>query len=204
MHPLFSQDPQALQIISYYDKLELCNPLGTHVKKHKLGILLFTLGNIDPKFRSSLRIIHLAIAATVPVIERHSIDLIMKPYLQNLHTLATGGIVVNVKGIEQTFRGALFAFLVDNLASHALGGFKESFSFSFRICQACLVTNDAFRSCSRSDDCFQRTDLRHQQHCLEITGPIRDHYSKVYGINRRSILMDVPYFSLLEEAFHMT
>ena len=27
----FSQDPHALQIIAYYDEVELCNPLGTHV-----------------------------------------------------------------------------------------------------------------------------------------------------------------------------
>ncbi len=70
-HPLFSSDPFALQIIAFYDELELCNPLGTHVKKHKLGILLFTLGNIHPKFRSCLRAISLVLAATAPVIARH-------------------------------------------------------------------------------------------------------------------------------------
>ena len=36
-HPIFSNDPLALQLILFYDELELCNPLGTHVKKHKLG-----------------------------------------------------------------------------------------------------------------------------------------------------------------------
>ena len=38
-HPLFSQDPCALQIVTYYDEVELCNSLGSHVKKHKLGIV---------------------------------------------------------------------------------------------------------------------------------------------------------------------
>jgi len=42
-HPLFSQDPHALQIIAYYDEVKLCNPLGTHVKQHKLGIVFYTL-----------------------------------------------------------------------------------------------------------------------------------------------------------------
>ena len=32
-HPLFSCDPYALQIIAYFDELEVCNPLGSHVKK---------------------------------------------------------------------------------------------------------------------------------------------------------------------------
>lgn len=36
-HPLFSQDPHALQIILYYDDVEFCNPLGAYRKKHKLG-----------------------------------------------------------------------------------------------------------------------------------------------------------------------
>ena len=38
MHPLFSADPVALQIILYYDELELCNPLGSRRKKHKIGM----------------------------------------------------------------------------------------------------------------------------------------------------------------------
>ena len=31
-HPIFSNDPLALQLVLFYDELELCNPLGTHVK----------------------------------------------------------------------------------------------------------------------------------------------------------------------------
>ena len=33
----FRQYPTALQIFLYYDDLEICNPLGSNVKKHKLG-----------------------------------------------------------------------------------------------------------------------------------------------------------------------
>ena len=76
-HPLFSLDPTALQIIAFYGEVELCNPLGTHVKKRKLGIVLFTLGNIHPKYRSSLRSIQLVVAATYPVIETYGLDIIL-------------------------------------------------------------------------------------------------------------------------------
>ena len=48
-HPLFSTDHSALQIIAYYDNIELCNPLGTHVKQHKLGIVFFFFGKCPPK-----------------------------------------------------------------------------------------------------------------------------------------------------------
>lgn len=36
-HPLFSKDTHALQIVLYYDELEICNPLGSRRKKHKIG-----------------------------------------------------------------------------------------------------------------------------------------------------------------------
>lgn len=40
-HPLYTVDPQALQVILYYDDLEICNPLGASVKTHKLGKVFF-------------------------------------------------------------------------------------------------------------------------------------------------------------------
>lgn len=36
-HPLFSLHSSALQIILFYDDVEICNPLGSRTKKHKLG-----------------------------------------------------------------------------------------------------------------------------------------------------------------------
>lgn len=36
-HPLYSTNQSALQIVLYYDELEICNPLGSRRKKHKLG-----------------------------------------------------------------------------------------------------------------------------------------------------------------------
>ena len=37
-HPLFIAHPDALQIMLYYDDVELCNPKGTKAKIHKMGI----------------------------------------------------------------------------------------------------------------------------------------------------------------------
>lgn len=36
-HPLFSVHSTALQIFFYYDDLEVCNPLGSKTKTHKLS-----------------------------------------------------------------------------------------------------------------------------------------------------------------------
>lgn len=37
LHPLFQQDKRALQVTLFYDDLEVCNPLGSKAKIHKLG-----------------------------------------------------------------------------------------------------------------------------------------------------------------------
>lgn len=65
--------------IANYDEVEMCNPLGSHTKRHKLSIVFYTLGNLHPKYRSSLSAINLVLVATVPVIEHHGINQILKP-----------------------------------------------------------------------------------------------------------------------------
>ena len=36
-HVLFLQNPQAIQLVIYFDELEVCNPLGAQSGVHKLG-----------------------------------------------------------------------------------------------------------------------------------------------------------------------
>jgi len=42
-HPIFSCDRRALQLIIYYDEVEICNPLGHARGIHKLGVLLHSM-----------------------------------------------------------------------------------------------------------------------------------------------------------------
>ena len=37
-HPLFSIHHNALQLQLYYDDIEVCSPIGSHRKVHKLGM----------------------------------------------------------------------------------------------------------------------------------------------------------------------
>lgn len=195
-HPLFSQDPFALQIIAYYDELEICNPLGTHVKCHKLGIVFYTLANIPPQYRSQLKMINLAIVATVPIIEKHGLDKVLEPFITDLNILATTGITLCVQGVQRTLRGALLAFLADNLASNDLGGFKKSFSFAFRSCRTCLVTKDTLTSGFVSEAYEMRNECTHCRQCDLLEGPTASHYSKTYGINRRSSLLNIKFYCM--------
>ena len=199
-HPIFSSDPLALQVIAYYDELELCNPLGTHVKKHKLGIVFFSLGNIHPKFRSLYKAIYLAIAAPSIVIERHGLNTILWPFIDDLNKLSSVGIEVTINGIPRKFKGALFTFLADNLGSNALGGFKLSFSFSFRYCRTCMIPREDAASSYDASSFPPCTIADHNHYCDLIrdaeTQPLRTQYSITYGINDRTSLLDIKHYSI--------
>ena len=36
-HPLYQEHADALQLLAYFDEIEVCNPLGSHSGIHKLG-----------------------------------------------------------------------------------------------------------------------------------------------------------------------
>ena len=40
-HELFSAYHQSLQVNLYYDDAEVCNPLGSKAKVHKIGLLIY-------------------------------------------------------------------------------------------------------------------------------------------------------------------
>jgi hypothetical protein len=73
-HSLFSSDPQSLQIILYYEDLEIFSALGANVKKHKVGAFYFSLGNLQPRNHSLLHIVQLVAFAKTPVIQSYGIN----------------------------------------------------------------------------------------------------------------------------------
>lgn len=201
-HPLFGKDPLALQIIPYYDELEIVNPIGSYVKKHKLGCLFFFLGNIRPQFRSSLKAIHLVAVARSQDIDHYGLDTFLLPLVEDMKVLYCDGINVMLGGVERVLYGGVLAFLADTLAAHALGGFKESMSFALRICRSCMVTTPQIKECFLESSCVLRSPDTHFKQCSLLCGPLRDHYSTSYGINRLSILEELPGFSVVNGLPH--
>ena len=195
-HPLFSKESTALQIVAYYDELEVCNPIGAASKVHKIGVVFMFLANFSPQFRSSLRPTQLVAIARSEDIKQFGINAVLEPFVRDLTTLTNDGINISVDGIDYHYKGALLAFLADNLASHSIGGFKESMSFAFRFCRSCMTTHAKSQRHFVASKFQLRSPQEHARQCVQLDGPLRNHYSKIYGINRRSILDDVPYFSV--------
>ena len=174
-HPLFSNEQESILIMAHYDELELCNPLGTHVKQHKTGIVFFTLGNFHPKYRSSLKAINLAICCRYKLIQKYGMNKILTPFVEDLDVLYNHGVSIDVKGKLHVYKGALIVFLADNLASHLLGGFKLSFSFAYRSCRTCLVPTADISSHVVDNACVLRNTESHIEHCNLVESPARDH-----------------------------
>ena len=57
----FSVEEDRYSLILYIDDFEVCNPLGTSRKKHKVTAVYWVLGNIPAQFRSTLASIYLTI-----------------------------------------------------------------------------------------------------------------------------------------------
>ena len=89
-------DSKALQIVAYYDDLEICNPLGAASKCHKIGVFFFFLANIHPRYRSSLNVSQLFAVAKSSDIKVHGIDEVLKPFVAEIKLLATQGVTIKL------------------------------------------------------------------------------------------------------------
>ena len=201
-HPLFSIDNRALQIVGYYDDLEVVNPLGSYIKKHKLGCLFFFLGNVRPQFRSSLKTIHLVAVGRTEDIQHYGTNSFLTPFVEDLKRLYLDGMTVNIGGNMHTLHGGLIAFLADTLAAHAVGGFKGSMSFALRVCRTCMITPEQLQKCFSESGCVLRTPESYFEQCSLLYGPLKSHYSTTYGVNFMSKLEEVPGYSVINGLPH--
>ncbi len=101
-HPLFSVKKNAIQMFLYYDEVEICNPLGSKVKTHKLGKCLaiqyfdnnfviiiagmfyFSLGNVQLKYRSKLSSIKLLCIVKSKHVSLYGMDRVLEPIVTDI------------------------------------------------------------------------------------------------------------------------
>ena len=111
-HPVFQHDKNALQLVIYFDEVEVANPLGSYHGIHKLGTCIKTsaagcsiqsvilstfmfkgmfyyfLGNIDPRLRATLRNIQLIACVTTDNLEKYGYEMILKPFIEDANKLS--------------------------------------------------------------------------------------------------------------------
>lgn len=91
-HPLFSSDgTNTLEMILYGDEIELCNAVGTRVKKFKLLIFYYIIGNVPKIYRSVLSSVNFYAAVRSEDVATYGFDIILQPLLEGMKKLSTAG-----------------------------------------------------------------------------------------------------------------
>ena len=198
-HPLLSADKKALQIILNCDDMEVVNPLGTHVKKHKVTVIYFILGNIPPAFRSKLHAIQLvAIGKTLDVRKEGAVIRLLADFVKTINELSVG-FDLTLFGMTHHIRGSLVLVSADTLAANWLGGFKEGVAFALKNCRVCDLENNKL-SVVFTENVARRSLAVHRERCLQLSGltkRTRVYWSKLWGINCESCLLHVADFDLI-------
>lgn len=160
----------------YVDDFEMCNPLGTSRKKHKICAVYWNLSNLPAGSHSSLSAIHLALLCKVDDVKTYGYERVLKPLLRDLFTLENDGVFIAQVG--DFVKGTVQLVVADNLGAHGIAGFCESFSGGF-ICRFCLaqkleiqengVSSGVFTPRSQSmHEMHVRSALLHAQPCCGV------------------------------------
>lgn len=122
----------------YIDEFEVCNPLGTSRKIHKIVAVYWMILNLPAKFRAGLTSIHLEVLGKAVDVKKFEDERFLEPLIKDLKLLEQHGIFVET--LKKVVAVKLFCVCADNLGAHGLAGFQESFTVD-TFCRFCLVSH---------------------------------------------------------------
>lgn len=125
---------KSFAIILYQDAFEVVNPLGSAKRKHKMVGVYYTLANFDVEKRSNIDHMQLVLLCLEKDLKAFSANTIFARLVHDLKVLEEDGISFN----DEIIKGTLLCICGDNLGSHMVGGFNESFSSHF-FCRYCEI-----------------------------------------------------------------
>lgn len=117
-----------MSLILYIDDFEICNPLGTSRKKHKVTAVYWVLGNIPVQLRFTLTSIYLAILCKAEDTKQFGFPQVLEPLLTDIQSLEKDGVFV--PALEKAIKGTVVSVVADNFGAHSVVGFVGSFAGS--------------------------------------------------------------------------
>jgi hypothetical protein len=193
-NPIFQLNADGLQVVLYHDEVELCNPLGSHMGKHKVDLYYYSLGNIDPRFRSKLCAIRLVAIVKARDVAKYGHGKILTPIVNDLEKLAAGHIF-DIDGCSVKLYGAVVSCIGDTEGQHQWGGFKVGVGFAHQKCRNCLCRFEDMQEKFTATQFTLRNLAQYEQHCQDIedapTEAMKKDLQTTYGIVDRSILSEL-------------
>lgn len=214
-HPYLTQNPEALVFALYSDDFEITNPIGHHTKTHKLTAFYYVLLNIPPHLRTKLEAIQLVAMAKTTDLKKYGLGTILKNCIESLQKLHDGIEMTTTSpaGDKQRtlIRGMLGFVLGDTPAAQLLGGFKEGVGQAHKPCRLCEVTKEELPNNSIVNPSTPRDEDEHLERCENLssrmTKEAKKYWSKMYGVNGKTELLNVPEFQvtkcILEDPMHV-
>lgn len=211
-HPVTTKHPKAIGIIFYLDDALTLESL-TSYQDHSIRNYSWTIANITPDLRSSVRAINLLALAKTSIAKKYHNGPILDNFIEGLNRLSSDeGVTLNIRGVLRKFHGFLLFVIGDYPALANLGGWKESAAFAWRFCRQCLVTQNEFRSKFNESEVTMRTAALHEQHLAIMAGGNNDNEeeedeynqqeeepekpSVKFGVNSKSPLLKVNSFDI--------
>lgn len=201
-HTLFSTDDNALQLLIYYDDVNIANPMTNKV--HPVGLFYYQLVNINSVYRGKLKSIHLFAICKKQYIKEFGLDEILKPLVDDLKELGSEtGHPFTIGGGTVYLRGAILAVIADTPASQVVGGYKESVGGAKRKCRHCMTSWEKMQEHFTEEEFVLRNSDRHEEQVSTIENAgseyLRKYFSKEYGINKRAKILEAPYFNVTKQ-----
>ena len=161
-------------------------------------MVYFTLANIPPSFRSRYEAIQLLAVAKTVDIKKYGPKILLSDFISGINTLQNG-IQVNFKGNDFCLHGSLVMVLGDTPAAQWIGGFKEGVCFAQHGCRTCNASTRTMKSNFIPRHFQERDHDEHQNRCFQLTQMSKSasqYWSKCWGINDGSCLLDISMFNL--------
>nr|XP_054600874.1 uncharacterized protein LOC129164486 isoform X2 [Nothobranchius furzeri]XP_054600875.1 uncharacterized protein LOC129164486 isoform X2 [Nothobranchius furzeri] len=176
----FYSEELRISLLLYIDDFEICNPLGTSRKKHKITAVYWTFNNNPLSSRSTLNSVYLVLLCKAVDIKKYGYDQVLAPLLKDIAILEQDGIYISTLG--QNVKGSVLCVAADNLGAHSISGLVENFSGPF-VCRFCLGQRSDFQIKEVRSGAFPlRTKEEHASHVLTIkANPAWTHF---YGVKK--------------------
>lgn len=192
--PPFFGDPSILRIHLYTDEFDVVNPLGAKKAIHKVTAFYFTIGNLEQKYKSQLRHIHLCLLIRYQLFQRYPLKDILRPLLLDLKELHTKGIEICVNDRRHFLKGALATISADNLSAHNLAGFTCCFN-SGRVCRFCMTAYSDLKAHLNEDSVQIRSSDVHNYH-LNALQENNQLSKQTYGVVKVCPFTELHYFDV--------
>lgn len=187
---LFKNESNSLGVLLFQDSFEVVNPLGSAKKKHKIIGVYFTLSNLPPAYRSNVDNIQLVMLCRETDLKFFGQEKVFHILIQDLKKIEVEGILIN----SVIVKGTICSIIGDNLGSHYIGGFMESFNCEY-LCRYCLIKSSQIK-----DKPFAVGTMRTPRHYDMCINTLNNgiNIKSDHGIKFNSVFNDLKYFHVCQ------